>query len=151
VNSAGFSQENNLHISSSGLMLCFIIATHTLAVISIFLSGLGVGMMAFTTLAVICHSCHVYSEHYLLQGRKSVRHIHLSDTNCLLTLTDSREVNVNLVGEVVVLEWIVCLKFLDPIQGNIYAAVLFNDAVAFDDFRRLRVWLKLNARHAVAT
>jgi len=150
VKSVGFSEENNLHIRSSRLMLGFILATHALAVASIFLTGLSAAMMAFTSLAVLCHGYHVFSEYYLLQTGDSVRHIRLSNTTCLLTLKNSREVEVSLIGEVVVLEWIVCLKFSDSIQGKSYTAVLFSDAADADEFRRLRVWLRLHAQHEVA-
>lgn len=146
----GFSEQIDLTLVQSRMMLGFLVITHLLASLSLCLSGLNTTLVVFLNLAILCHGHQACIHYYFLATNDSVRQVWRKNGNWFVTLGDGREVAVNLVGEIIVLEWFVALRFRHDGGDVTYRLVLWRDSADADELRHLRVWLRLHVGHTVA-
>ena len=144
----GFTEHGILTRQPSRIMGRYLLATHLLALVSLYLSGLNPGLIGFLSLAIVCHGVHVYRQSYLLVGSDVVRQVLHKNSRWFLVMADGRQIAADLTGDIIVLEWFVSLQFRHGSKA--YPVVLWKDSANQDELRHLRVWLRLHGRQQLA-
>lgn len=132
----------SVKIEPSRYMLMFLIASHLVALVALWLADLHILMTAALSLAILCYGIYGYGRFYRLAHGMSVHSLRLEGSNWNLGMSDARQVQASVVNEMVIFSWFTAVQFQDINSRKKYAVALFSDSANKEALRRLRVWLK---------
>ncbi|MGH8750890.1 MAG: protein YgfX [Burkholderiales bacterium] len=133
----------NIALKPSKHLLLLLIATHAAAVIIIWLVQLPGWLQAAATL-VLCLSLFFYSKRYaMLSALNSIIGIEIREERvCIIQTRDGKYLDCIILPTSTVYSWLTVLNLMQRDERVLRHVVIFPDAIATEDFRQLRVWLR---------
>ena len=125
-------------------MLGFIIVSHLLALISVWVSALNPLMQGSLSLALFCSGYYAVKRYYLLGSTESISAIYRFGNQWKLVFYGGRSVEVTLFNELYITSWFISVRFHEHKRRRNHAVALFYDSADQNELRKLRVWLTLS-------
>lgn len=132
----------DVHLVPSVWHRLLLTLVHLLAIVALFLSRLEPWLLVAMICAVLASLIYSFVRFGQLRAADSVVHLSFHDEAWQILLRSGRILQVTPESSVVVLGWLVVINFRDEDRKR-YPVTLLPDSTGEDEFRRLKVLLKL--------
>ena len=133
-----------LHVSRQYLWLMLLILAMSL--ILIFTLQIKWWWQVFLIGFVLIYGIPILRCDVLLRGQQSILQLQCDSNGRWCIDTRCNQFSTELLGSSTVTSWVSVLRFRDEISKKIKNCVIFNDALATDDYRQLLVMLRMKMK-----
>ncbi|MCB1735040.1 MAG: hypothetical protein H6981_09040 [Gammaproteobacteria bacterium] len=132
-----------LHLGGSRTLAAIFLLTHLVALVMVWASGFPVAGQSCFSVLIVMSAGWMYRRHVLRRGPGAVRALYWdSDGSWRLFDAEDQAHPVQRHGEFLRTPWLVLLNFRTPSKMR-FTALIPRDALPPDDFRRLRLRLRV--------